>query len=201
MRTASGPLHAAVFLDRDGVIIENRADYVRSLAEVQFIPGALEALADLARRDWQIVVVTNQSAIGRGLLTPETAQAINTHIVEKIASAGGRVDGVYVCPHAPGEACACRKPAPGLLLDAARDLGIDLSASVMIGDALTDVLAAQAAGAAAILVRTGRGETQAPELARADLHHIRVVPDLSAAIEQLDTFKSQSASAASPPAG
>lgn len=181
----SASLRPAVFLDRDGVIIENRADYVKSLAEVKFLPGAREALARLARRDCLIVIVTNQSAIGRGRLTREASDAINAYVREQIVAAGGRIDGLYLCPHRPEDGCPCRKPAPGMLLEAARDLGIDLAASVMIGDAVTDVLAAQAAGVKPILVLTGLGETQAQALARAKLNHTLTVRDLATAIEQL----------------
>ena len=153
-------MHPALFLDRDGVIIENRADYVKSIAEVEFIPQALEALARLATRGHHTVIVTNQSAIGRGLLTQATLDAIHAYVLEHITAAGGRIDGIYVCPHHPAEQCECRKPAPGLFLRAAHELDIDLSASVMIGDNLTDVLAAQAVGAKPILVSTGLGAAQ-----------------------------------------
>jgi len=179
------PLRPAVFLDRDGVIIEHRDDYVKSLAEVVFIPGALEALARLARHDVLIVVATNQSAIGRGLLTRADADAINTHVLKRIAAAGGRVDGLYLCPHRPEDGCACRKPAPGMLLEAARDLGIDLAASAMIGDSLTDMLAAQAAGVRPILVLTGLGQRHTRELLPPELHHTLKVPDLATAIQKL----------------
>jgi D-glycero-D-manno-heptose 1,7-bisphosphate phosphatase len=176
------PLRPAIFLDRDGVIIENRDDYVKTLAEVQFIPGAVAALARLAALDWAIVIVTNQSPIGRGLVTPAMSEAINAHVRQKIEQAGGRVDGVYVCPHHPEAGCACRKPAPGLLLNAAADLGLDLAASVMIGDALTDVQAGQRAGTQGLLVLTGRGASQAPQLARAGLADVPVAEDLAAAL-------------------
>jgi len=178
-------LRPAVFLDRDGVIIEHRDDYVKSLAEVAFITVALEALARLARHDILMVIATNQSAIGRGLLARETADAINAYVRERIAAAGGRVDAVYMCPHQPEDNCACRKPAPGMLLDAARDLGIDLGASVMIGDALTDVLAARAAGVRPILVLTGLGWRKTRELLPPELNQILKVPDLAAAVEEL----------------
>ena len=150
----------ALFLDRDGVIIENRMDYVKSLGEVEFIPGALRALAQVAQHGGRIVIVTNQSAIGRGLLTQVTLEAIHTHLLEHITTSGGRIDGIYICPHHPDDNCDCRKPAPGLLLRAARELGIDLSASVLIGDNITDVLAARAVGVKPILVNTGLGATQ-----------------------------------------
>jgi D-glycero-D-manno-heptose 1,7-bisphosphate phosphatase len=172
----------AIFLDRDGVIIENRADYVKSLAEVQFIPGALAALAGAAPWAGAIVVVTNQSAVGRGLVTPATAEAINDFVRQQVEAAGGRLDGVFMCPHAPNQGCDCRKPAPGLLRQAAEILRLDLAASVMVGDAVSDVQAGHAAGARAMLVRTGRGAAQALDLAGAGLAHVPVVADLAAAL-------------------
>ncbi len=151
----------AIFLDRDGVVIENRADYVRSWADVQIFPQAIEALVAAGASAHAIVLVTNQSAIGRGLISYETARAINERLLAHIRRAGGRVDAVYMCPHAPDERCACRKPRPGMLLRAADDLDLDLRQSVMIGDALTDIQAGRAAMAGrSILVRTGRGRDE-----------------------------------------
>jgi len=178
-------LRSAVFLDRDGVIIENRADYVKSLAERKFIPGAVEALARLAKTDWLIVIVTNQAAIGRHIITREAAEAINENVVQTIVAAGGRVDGVYVCPHTPDDGCACRKPAPGLLWQAAAELGIDLGASVMIGDAVSDVQAALAAGVRPIFVLTGLAERLAAELAQARQLNAAIYPDLAAAVRHI----------------
>jgi D-glycero-D-manno-heptose 1,7-bisphosphate phosphatase len=177
------PRRAAVFLDRDGVIIENRADYVKSLAEAEFLPGALAALAKLARRDVAIIIATNQSAIGRGLVSAGEVRAINASLVQAIEAASGRVDAVYMCPHAPEAGCPCRKPKPGMLLAAAADLGLDLSASLFIGDAVSDMLAAQAVGMRAVLVRTGRGAAEALGLAAAGLAQVPVAPDLPAALE------------------
>lgn len=155
------PVKPTIFLDRDGVIIENRARYVRTWTDVAFMPGALEALALLARTDYAIIVVTNQSAVGRGLITLAQAEQINQAVVRVVEKSLGRIDGVYVCPHAPVDMCDCRKPRPGLLTQAAEDLGLDLSASLMIGDALTDLQAAQAASVPhLIMVRTGRGASQ-----------------------------------------
>jgi D-glycero-D-manno-heptose 1,7-bisphosphate phosphatase len=179
------PLRSAVFLDRDGVIVENRADYVKSLAEIKLIPGAVEALARLAQTNWLIVIVTNQAAIGRHIITRETAEAINGNVVQVITSAGGRVDGVYVCPHTPADGCTCRKPAPGLLLQAAAELGIDLAASVMIGDAVSDVQAALAAGVKPIFLRTGLAERLAAELSQAQQLNAEVYPDLAAAVRHI----------------
>jgi D-glycero-D-manno-heptose 1,7-bisphosphate phosphatase len=152
----------AVFLDRDGVIIENRADYVRSWADVTFLPHSLAALAGLALSGYKVLIVTNQSAVGRGLITLAEAEAINRQIVAAIEQAGGRIDGVFMCPHAPAEQCPCRKPRPGLLLEAARRHQVALDGSIMVGDSLTDLMAGQAAGISRLaLVRTGLGAEQA----------------------------------------
>jgi D-glycero-D-manno-heptose 1,7-bisphosphate phosphatase len=153
-------MQPAIFLDRDGVIIENREDYVRSWADVSFIPAALHALRKLSPLGWVIVIVTNQAVVGKGLVTLEAAEEINRRVVAEVVRHGGRIDAAYLCPHRPDENCDCRKPKPGMLLRAARDLDLDLSRSVMIGDAITDMQAARAAGVHGILVKTGRGLTE-----------------------------------------
>jgi histidinol-phosphate phosphatase family protein len=108
------------------------------------------------------VIVTNQSAIGRGLITLSEAEAINQRLVAEIEAAGGRIDAVFMCPHAPEENCTCRKPLPGLLYQAAELISIDLKNSILIGDALSDIMAGQTAGIQKnVLVRTGRGAVQA----------------------------------------
>ena len=172
----------AIFLDRDGVLNENRSDYVKTWAEVRILPGALAALRELARLGWPIVVISNQSAIGRGLTTAKAVEEINARLARKAARAGGRIDAFYFCPHRPDEGCACRKPAPGLLLRAARELEVDLPRSYMIGDALEDVRAALAAGCTPLLVKTGRGKSmlaKMPEDLRARCH---VAEDLADAV-------------------
>lgn len=151
----------AVFLDRDGVIIENRSDYVREWSHVKLLPNVMKALSGFQHQGYKIVVVTNQSAIGRGLIALQAAQMINDRLVEIIKESGGWIDSVYMCPHKPEDQCACRKPLPGLLLQAARELSLDLGSSWMIGDAWSDVLAGQAAGVnGTVLVRSGRGSAQ-----------------------------------------
>jgi D-glycero-D-manno-heptose 1,7-bisphosphate phosphatase len=171
-------------MDRDGVIIENRPDYVKSIDEISFIPGVFAALAAAARLPCRLVIVTNQAVIGRGQLDLATAGQINDHILQRLSAAGGRIDGVYLCPHRPEESCDCRKPAPGMLLQAAADHSIDLSASVMIGDAITDLLAGQRAGArAAFLVRTGRGQEQLAQMP-AELANVSVAADLAEALQR-----------------
>lgn len=178
-------LRPAIFLDRDGVIIENKPDYVRQWADVAFLPGALEALARLAATDYLVVIATNQAVVGRGLASLAEAQDTNERVIAEIRRAGGRVDGAYLCPHHPDENCRCRKPRPGMLLDAADELGLDLAASVMIGDAVSDVQAALAAGVRPVLVETGHGREQIEVLGSELRSKVRMFPDLAAAIAAL----------------
>lgn len=155
-------LNSAVFLDRDGVINRDRRDYVKSWEEFEFLPGVPEAFRLLAPGPHRIVVVSNQSAIGRGLVSREAVDEIHARMIEAVRAGGGRIDAVYYCPHLPEADCPCRKPRPGLLLRAARELGIDLPGSWLIGDDVRDLESAVAAGVRPVLVRTGHG-THLPE--------------------------------------
>lgn len=147
----------AIFLDRDGVINENRADHVKSWDEFEFIPGALDSIRRLTETGLPIFVVTNQAAVNRGLMSLDTLNDIHNRMNETIAQAGGMVTRVYYCPHDNHEDCDCRKPLPGMLQQAAKDFPIDLSKSFLVGDAWTDVAAGVAVGARSILLMTGRG--------------------------------------------
>ena len=142
-------MRGAIFLDRDGVINVNAAphEYVTDRKDFVFIPGVLEALALLAQhQERKIVVVSNQPGIGKGLVTCQKVDDLHTWMQNRISEEGGWTDGVYVCPHRPTDGCACRKPRPGLLIQAAKDLDIDLSKSVMVGDTGHDLQAGWAAG-------------------------------------------------------
>jgi D-glycero-D-manno-heptose 1,7-bisphosphate phosphatase len=176
-----------LFLDRDGVLIENRPRYVRAVSEVVFLSGAVPALAEFARLapDWLIVIVSNQAGIGHGLVSRAVVDDINALIAAQLRAAGGRLDAIYFCPHRPDEDCSCRKPKPGLLLQAAADLGIDCAASLLIGDAATDVQAALAAGVRPIFVQTGLPERLAAEQAQAEALQATVCADLAAALAHL----------------
>jgi histidinol-phosphate phosphatase family protein len=148
---------AAIFLDRDGVINKRRVDHVKSWAEFEFLPGALEGLREINQMGAPVVVVTNQSAVGRGLLSEADLGAIHERMVLEIAAAGGRIDAIYACLHTPSQGCDCRKPAPGLLLRAAADLGLGLESSVMFGDSVSDLEAALAAGCTPVLLAGSTG--------------------------------------------
>jgi D-glycero-D-manno-heptose 1,7-bisphosphate phosphatase len=177
-------MQAAVFLDRDGVIVANREDYVKRWEEVEFLEGALEALQRLAVGSRPIVMVTNQSAVGRGILSYEEAVELNQRIIETVEAHGGRIDAAYLCPHHPADQCDCRKPAPGMLLRAAKELNLDLAASFLVGDALTDLQAAERASAQGILVLTGRGSDQLHKVTQQS-SDCPVVADLAAAVDYI----------------
>ena len=176
----------AIFIDRDGVLIENRSDYVRDWSQVSVFPNVIHALSNAKLKSHKMVIVTNQSAVGRGIISLETAEEINSRLVHLIRNQGGRIDGVYLCPHGPDNGCDCRKPQPGLLLQAAKDLSLDLKRSWMIGDAWSDVQAGQAAGVrGAIIVKTGRGVDQLSLFRPDGISEFLVSDDLSHAIDTI----------------
>ncbi|MHB8491833.1 MAG: D-glycero-alpha-D-manno-heptose-1,7-bisphosphate 7-phosphatase [Solirubrobacteraceae bacterium] len=145
-----------VLLDRDGVINVNRELYVRTWEDFEFLPGALDALALLHRCGLRVAVVTNQSAINRGLTTRAAMDDCHRRMLNAVAAHGGAIEGVFLCPHRPEEGCACRKPAPGLLLEAAEKHGFAMQDALLVGDQLSDLQAAERAGCASILALTGR---------------------------------------------
>lgn len=176
----------AIILDRDGVIIENRDNYVCSWGDVEIYPQALRALASARHSLYKIVIITNQAGIGKGIIPLQTATKINQRLVQIIEKAGGRVDGLYMCPHTPQDQCECRKPRPGMILQAERELSLDLSRSWMIGDALSDLQAGRAAGVGHLaLVQTGRGAQQAQLPESAKLGPYRLYADLDDALHHL----------------
>lgn len=182
----ANPQTPALFLDRDGVIMENRANYVRRWEDVELFPEALTALAQFRHIPYKIIVVTNQSMVGRGLVEYDTAVTLNQRIIDQVIQANGRIDASYICPDPPGIDSPCRKPRPGMLLQAAQEHDIDLSNSIMIGDALTDVQAGQAAGVkTAVLLLTGRGKTQLAKTESSSLPPFEIFADLATALNNL----------------
>ncbi|HVB22983.1 MAG TPA: D-glycero-beta-D-manno-heptose 1,7-bisphosphate 7-phosphatase [Ktedonobacteraceae bacterium] len=151
---------STVFLDRDGVINENRDDYVKSWSEFRFIAGSREAIAKLTHAGHTIVICTNQAVIARGQASIEIIEDIHRRMIAEIAAVGGEIAKVYYCPHAKDANCACRKPRPGMLLRARDELGIDLNDAMFIGDSITDVRAGLAAGVRSVLVLSGLGVDQ-----------------------------------------
>lgn len=142
-----------VFLDRDGVI--NRrlvGDYVKSWEEFEFLPGVLGALKRLADAGRNVILISNQSGIGRGLMRQEDLDAVHNKMKRRVEEAGGKIGRIYVCPHHPDDNCSCRKPQPGLLLQAAREFNIKLSECFFVGDSSTDIEAGNNVGCLTIRV-------------------------------------------------
>jgi D-glycero-D-manno-heptose 1,7-bisphosphate phosphatase len=152
---AHGP--RLVIVGRDGILNRFRPDHVKAPQEWIPIDGALEAVAKLNQAGWHVVIATNQSGIGRGLVDMSSLNAIHRHMMQQLAARGGRIDAVFICPHGPEDHCDCRKPLPGLMRQIADRYGIDdLSRVPMLCDTLRDLQAAQAAGCEPHLVRSGR---------------------------------------------
>jgi D-glycero-D-manno-heptose 1,7-bisphosphate phosphatase len=171
-----------VFLDRDGVINENRPDHVKSWTEFQFLPGAPEAIARLTRSRVQVFVITNQAIINRQLVPVSVLEDVHHRMLRAIEAHGGRIADIAYCPHRPDERCECRKPQPGLILNLAAKHRLDLREAVVIGDGLTDIEAGDAARCRTILVMTGRGREQLRLTGDAE-QKFTVATDLPAAVD------------------
>jgi D-glycero-D-manno-heptose 1,7-bisphosphate phosphatase len=183
----------AIFLDRDGVLIED-SHFVSTTQQVRMVPGSADAVAALNAAGWVVVVVTNQSGVARGFFPVETVAEVHAFIADRLAERGARIDAFYHCPHHPqGEVeafraeCDCRKPKPGMLRRAAADLGIDLGRSWMVGDRATDLAAGAAAGCGTVLVRTGYGaNVDVDKLDGEGLKLRAVAANLLGAVEKLE---------------
>jgi len=150
------PIPKLIILGRDGILNEFREDHIKAPEEWVPVPGALEAVSRLNHAGWHVVVATNQSGIGRGMIDMAAVNAVHAHMMRSLQGFGGRIDAVFFCPHTPEDACDCRKPLPGMMLDIGRRYGVDLREVPMVGDTLRDLQAAQAAGCEPHLVRSGR---------------------------------------------
>ncbi len=148
-----------VFLDRDGVINEE-IEYLHDPDKLVLLPGVAATIGALAETGAAVVVVTNQSGIGRGKYSEVDLAAVTARLDDMLAAAGTALAGSYFCPHLPTAGCRCRKPLPGMLENAARDLGIELARSVIVGDKATDLAAGRAVGCHTVLVRTGYGAAE-----------------------------------------
>lgn len=178
-----------IILDRDGVINHDSDDYIKSPDEWQPIDHSLEAIARLTHAGWSVAVATNQSGIERGLFDINTLHAIHSKMVDAVAESGGRIDGIFFCPHAPDTGCDCRKPATGLFKDIAVRFGKPLTGVPVVGDSLRDLQAAHAMACVPYLVKTGKGgktiATAQRDPAKALPPGTQIVNDLYSAVEQL----------------
>ena len=172
-----------IILDRDGVINIDSEQFIKSPEEWKPIPGSLEAIARLNQWGWRVVVASNQSGIGRGLFGMDTLNAIHEKMVKNLAQLGGRLDGIFFCPHAADSTCDCRKPKPGLFLQISRRFNVDLTGMPAVGDSLRDLQAGVAVGCKPYLVLTGKGQKTKsdPELPEGTL----IYPDLASVVADL----------------
>jgi D-glycero-D-manno-heptose 1,7-bisphosphate phosphatase len=175
--------HAAVFLDRDGTLNEEMG-YINHLSRFRLLPQAIPAIRRLNAAGVKVVVVTNQSGAARGYFPASLVDEIHALLQKTLAAGGAHLDGIYTCLHGPDEGCACRKPSPSLVEQAARDLDLDLSHSYLVGDRFKDIETAANAGVKGILVLTGYGRGEYDYLRPAQkVQPVFVAPDLEAAVE------------------
>ena len=165
-------LSPAVFIDRDGTLMRD-VDYCGDPKDVEVFEGAAEALSQLKTRGYKIIIITNQSGIGRGYFDEAAYREVEKEMARQLGA--GLIDATYFCPHAPGQSCACRKPAPGMVLQAAHDHALDLGRSYFVGDKDSDMECGRRAGTKTILVSTGYGKSANQDAADG------VVPDLAGA--------------------
>jgi D-glycero-D-manno-heptose 1,7-bisphosphate phosphatase len=188
---ANNNLQSAIFIDRDGTINED-IGYVSSPDELIIYPWAAEALRLINESGMKAIVITNQSGVARSLYTEQTLGAIHDRLTRELSRSGARIDGIYYCPHHPEigdetyrKTCECRKPRPGMLLDAARDHRIDLAASYVIGDKASDINLAAEVGARGALVLTGYGRETLRRRDRWPCEPVIVADDLLEAVKQI----------------
>jgi D-glycero-D-manno-heptose 1,7-bisphosphate phosphatase len=175
-----------LFVDRDGVINQDRPDYVKRWSQFVFLPRSLDAIRLLSLSGYRIIVVTNQSVINRELVTEKELAKIHDRMTAAVEDHGGRIDSVYYCPHVPEESCRCRKPEPGLIRRAQEDFGLDLRHTTMVGDSLKDMGCARRAGCGTvILVRTGHGRETERLFRKGDARPDHVADDLMGAARWL----------------
>ncbi|RPI29440.1 MAG: HAD family hydrolase [Acidobacteria bacterium] len=187
----------AVFLDRDGTVIEE-VNYLSTIEEMQVYPFSAEALRRLRAAGFLVVIISNQSAIARGYLNEADLEKIHSELARRLTQEGARIDRFYYCPHHAEatleryrQVCECRKPRPGMILRAAADLQIDLKASFVVGDRAGDVGVAQEAGCRSVLVKTGYGKTAVEQLG--DLRPDYVAENLLEAADWIIAYEGQSA--------
>ena len=179
----------AVFLDRDGTINVD-VGYPKDFGQIAFFPGTIEAIRKINAAGFLVVVVSNQSGVGRGFFSEEELRVLHESLKGALAAGGARLDAIYYCPHFEQSAearyrlaCSCRKPAPGLADRAARELGVDPAVSYMIGDKVEDIQFGLSIGAAAVLVRTGYGEGSAVRLRELGIRPAHIASGILEAVD------------------
>ncbi len=178
-----GMLKKVVFLDRDGVINRDSPGYIKSWDEFEFLPGSIEAIKHLTTNSFDVIIISNQSAVNRNLITVEGLEHIFTMMKTSIEAEGGRIKDIFYCPHRPDEGCECRKPSPHMIITAKQAYNIDLSTSYMGGDNAKEIECARNAGCGnAVLVRTGNGLSAEKSLAEKKIFPDHIADNLSGAV-------------------
>ena len=186
-------LQKVAFLDRDGVINRDSADYIKHWSEFEFLPNSLEALKQLKQNGFTTIIITNQSVINREMVSKEGLDQIHSLMKTSVQAAGGEITDIFFCPHRPEDRCDCRKPKPGLLYQAKKKYRIDLSTAVMVGDSAKDIECARNAGCRyALLVKTGNGIQAENILKEKAIHPDHVAQDLFNAVHWIITHYNSS---------
>lgn len=172
-----------IILDRDGVINHDSDDYIKNVDEWMPIPGSLEAIARLNLSGYSVAIASNQSGLARGFFDLHTLSQMHRKMEDLLAEHGGRIDGIFYCPHKPEDGCECRKPRPGMLLDITKRFQADPEGVLFIGDTISDMKAAVAANVNPVLVKTGKGESALLDLEDHGFNDIPVFEDLSNAVD------------------
>jgi len=170
-----------IILDRDGVVNYDSDEYIKSPDEWIAIPGSLDAIAELNRHGYQVLVATNQSGVARGFYDLEILDRIHEKFMHELAAVGGHVDEIFYCPHHPDEKCPCRKPQPGLFYQMQQKYPLNLAETYFIGDSLSDVQVARLVGCKPILVQTGKGEKTLAQ--HAEVAGVPYFPNLAKAVD------------------
>lgn len=177
-------LDKVVFLDRDGTVIEEK-DFIKSPEEIEFIPGSIEGIRTLRKLGYKIIVISNQSGIGRGILTENMVKEVNDSFIQQLRERGAPIVALYFCPHHPDDDCDCRKPNTGMIHRAVVEHKLDLEKAVIIGDKLSDIELGKRVGAKSILVLTGYGRKEREKLEDATVKPDFIADDLLGAVNWL----------------
>lgn len=182
-------LSKVVFLDRDGTIIEDK-NFLKTPDEIEFFPGSVQAIRILRNLGYKIVVLSNQSGIGRGILTEKMVKEVNDSLIRRLEEKDAPVDALYFCPHQRDDNCGCRKPKTGMIQKAAQELKLNLKNTVVIGDKLTDVKLGKNIRAKTILVQTGYGKKELDKLVDVNDKPDFVAENLLQAVNWLKNLRS-----------
>ncbi len=175
---------SVVFLDRDGTIIEEK-DFINSPDEIEFIPGSIEGIRTIRKLGYKIIVISNQSGIGRGILTEKMVKEINDSFIQQLRERDAPIDALYFCPHHPDDDCNCRKPKAGMISRAVAEHKLELEKAVIIGDKLSDIEMGKRIGAKSILVLTGYGRREREKLPDTTVNPDFIADDLLGAAKWL----------------